>query len=111
MKDPLIVTRFVEWCARHFAEPSASNEDFQLNAKFNQEKELTIEFEVRSPTIYFVIFKYNLFLFLTRYVGELVNETLKCTTRVSGDTQEMLPFAMKPKTNAKGKLNCNNFFR
>lgn len=46
MKDPLIVTGFIEWCARHFAEPSASNEDFQINAKANAEAELTIEFEV-----------------------------------------------------------------
>lgn len=46
MRDPLIVTGFIEWCARHFAEPAASNEDFQLNAKANNEAELTIDFEV-----------------------------------------------------------------
>ena len=42
----MIVTGFIEWCARHFAEPAASSEDFQLDAKANIEGELTIEFEV-----------------------------------------------------------------
>jgi hypothetical protein len=43
------------------------------------------------------------------WAGELVNETLKCTTRASGDTQEMLLFAMKLKKNAKGELNFKIF--
>ncbi|EFX77206.1 hypothetical protein DAPPUDRAFT_248021 [Daphnia pulex] len=50
LKDPLVVTGFVEWCARHFAEPAASNEDFQINMKPNHEKELTIEFEICGRT-------------------------------------------------------------
>lgn len=44
-------------------------------------------------------------MLLTRYVGEHVNEILKCTTRASGDIQEMLPFARKLKKNVKGELN------
>uniref|UniRef100_A0A0P5SHU1 Regulatory-associated protein of mTOR n=1 Tax=Daphnia magna TaxID=35525 RepID=A0A0P5SHU1_9CRUS len=50
LKDPLVVTGFIEWCAKHFAEPAASNEDIQLNSKPNHEKELSIEFEICGRT-------------------------------------------------------------
>jgi hypothetical protein len=63
LKDPLVVTGFVEWCARHFAEPAASNEDFQINIKPNHEKELTIEFEVQ-PQLEFYDFLELLLIYI-----------------------------------------------
>lgn len=52
---------------------------------------------------------YIFFFFSTRYAGEHVNETLKCTTHANGDIQEMLPFAMKLKKNVKGEHNFRVF--
>lgn len=58
-----MVTGFIEWCAKHFAEPAASNEDFKLNAKPVHEKELSIEFEVPVMIIKFYNQNSNILVF------------------------------------------------
>lgn len=57
IRDSLISTGFIEWCARHFAEPAASTEDFQTDNKPNNETELTIEFEVSVSFFELLIFQ------------------------------------------------------
>lgn len=48
IQECLITTGFIEWCARHLAEPSASNEDIEPSASrnHNETTELALEFEV-----------------------------------------------------------------
>ena len=108
MKDPLVRTEFVEWCARHLAEPTAKSStsaDSPVPLPLStvvvpaaQEEDLTIEFEVSFPSINVGVRRngedWILFL-LCRSAEGHESGIQSCTTRASGVTPATLPSGAK----------------
>ena len=104
MKEGLITTGFIEWCARHLAEPAASNDDLENSTTRKNETELALEFEVFNTNSFslfwpfFIVFSYPK---MSRFEEEFGNEILNCTTPANGVILATLTFVEKRKKSAK----------